>query len=436
MKLTNEYTSLENHWMPFSSNYDFKQSPRMVTKGEGMYFWSDTGKKILDGSSGLFCVPLGHCRKEIAEAVYQQMMTLDYSSPFQGGQPGAFALAERLASILPSGIDHVFFSNSGSESIDTAMKMAVAYHKANGEPQRTRFVSRERAYHGVNIGGTSLSGIMKNRETFDGITLNVYHLRHTWTGEETYTMGQPQKGAELADDLHRIATTIGGDKMAACFVEPIAGSTGVLVPPVGYLERLREICDEHGILLVFDEVITGFGRTGKGFASETFGVIPDIMTMAKGLTNGSQPMGAVAVKNNIYDKLVNEPKGKGIEFLHGYTYSGHPAACAAGLASLDLYAQENVFERAGEMAPYFLEKIHSLRDIDAFADIRGFGMLAGIDLKPQGAPGMAGMEGTKKFFEAGLHVKFTGDCALVAPPLVCDKSHIDQIVEVFRSIYG
>lgn len=436
MQLSNEYTSLENHWMPFSSNYDFKESPRMIVKGEGVHYWNDAGEKILDGSSGLFCVPLGHCRKEIAEAVYQQMLTLDYASPFQCGQPGAFALAERVAAILPEGMDRVFFTNSGSESVETAMKLAVAYHKTQGEPQRIRFVSRERAYHGVNIGGTSLSGIWKNRETFDGITLPMHHIRHTWTGEETFTMGQPQKGAELADDLHRIAQTIGGDKIAACFVEPIAGSTGTLVPPVGYLERLREICDEHGILLVFDEVITGFGRTGKGFASETYGVQPDIITMAKALTNGCQPMGAVGVKNEIYEKMVNEPQGKGIEFLHGYTYSGHPAACAAGLATLDIYAKENVFERAGKMAPYFLEKIFSLRDIDAFSDIRGFGMMAGIDLKPQGMPGVAGLEGTKKLFQAGLHVKFTGDCAIVAPPLVCDESHIDQIVDTFRSIYA
>ena len=433
---TNEYTTLEHHWMPFSSNYAFKQSPRMVVKGEGVYYWSDSGAKILDGCSGLFCVALGHCRQEIADAVYQQMTTLDYASPFQNGHPGPFALAERLAPLLPEGINHVFFGNSGSEAVDTAVKLAVAYHRANGQPQRTNFVSRERAYHGANIGGTSLSGIVRNRRAFESINLKVHHLRDTASAHEKYTMGQPQKGVDLADDLHRIANTFGGDNIAACFVEPIAGSTGILVPPVGYLERLREICDEHGILLVFDEVITGFGRTGQTFASDAFGVVPDIMTMAKAITNASQPLGAVAVKDAIYEQMVNESKGWGIEFFHGYTYSGHPAACAAGMATLDIFQKENIIERAAQLAPYFLEKVFSLRDLSAVCEIRGYGLLAGIDLQPVGAPGLAGQEGTEKLFEAGLHVKFTGDCALLAPPLVCDKSHIDQMVDIFRKIYG
>lgn len=432
---SNEYTTLEHHWMPFSSNYAFKKSPRMVVRGEGAYYWSDAGARILDGCSGLFCVALGHCRQEIADAVYRQMTTLDYASPFQSAHPGPFALAERLAPLLPEGINHVFFGNSGSEAVDTAIKMAVAYHRAKGQPQRTHLVSRQRAYHGANIGGTSLSGIVKNRQTFEGITLKVQHLRDTASGQEKFTMGQPEHGAELADDLHHIANTIGGENISACFVEPIAGSSGILVPPVGYLQRLREICDEYGILLVFDEVITGFGRTGYPFASDAFEVVPDIMTMAKAITNAAQPMGAVALKDEIYEGVVNEPKGKGIEFFHGYTYSGHPAACAAGLATLDLFQQENVFAQAARLAPYFQEKIFSLRDLSVVSDIRGYGLLAGIDLKPQGSPGLAGLEGTEKLFQAGLHVKFTGDCALLAPPLVCDPSHIDQIVDIFRSVY-
>lgn len=297
--------SLEQHWMPFTANRDFKANPRIVVKSEGMYLVDHKGGTVLDGSSGLFCTPLGHGRPEIANAVHQQLLTNDYTAPFQLGHPGSFELASKVARITPEPMNHVFFVNSGSESIDTALKMAMAYHRAKGDGHRNRFVSRERAYHGVNMGGVSLAGMVKNRETFTNVMPNVVCMRHTWMPENAFIPGQPTKGAELAEDLVRICETYGGSTIAAVFVEPIAGSTGCLVPPVGYLNRLREICDQHGILLVFDEVITGFGRTGHAFAADAFGVIPDIMTMAKALTNGAQPMGAVCVRDEVYDTIIN-----------------------------------------------------------------------------------------------------------------------------------
>ncbi len=333
-----QYTAntLENHWMPFTANRDFKKDPRILVKGEGVYFWDHKGGKILDGSSGLFCSAAGHCRPEIADAVSAQLRENDYVPPFQSGQPGSFEFAAKIAKLTPDGLDHVFFANSGSESIDTALKIAMAYHRAKGDGQRTRFVTRERAYHGVNIGGTSISGMVKNRETFSGVMPGIVHMRHTGLEETRFTRGQPEHGAELAEDLQRAVDTFGAGTIAACFVEPIAGSTGILVPPVGYLERLREICDAHGILLVFDEVITGFGRTGKAFAAQTFGVTPDIITLAKALTNGAVPMGAVVVRDEIYDTVTGAAPENAIELFHGYTYSGHPTACAAGLAVLEI----------------------------------------------------------------------------------------------------
>ena len=347
--------SLEYYWMPFTANRDFKQRPRLLTKGEGVYYWSHEGQQILDGSSGLFCCALGHGRTEIATAVGEQLLELDFALPFQGGHAGQFELARRIAALTPEGINRVFFVNSGSESVDTAMKIALAYHRARGEGSRMRFVSRERAYHGVNIGGTSLSGMVKNREAFGVGMAGVAHLRHTWLPENRFTQGQPEHGVELAEDLERIITMYGADTVAACFVEPIAGSTGALVPPKGYLQRLREICDKYGVLLVFDEVICGFGRTGAPFGAQSFDVKPDIMTMAKALTNGAQPMGAVAVDEAVYDTIVNAAADGAVEFFHGYTYSGHPAACAAGIATLEIYEKENVFARAAELSPYFLE---------------------------------------------------------------------------------
>ena len=425
--------SLEEHWMPFSQNREFKQNPRLVVKSEGMYLWDHKGGKVIDGSSALFNVACGHGRKEIAEAVYAQLQQNDYTAPFQLGHPGAFALAKEITKLTPKGMDHVFFCNSGSESIDTALKMVMAYHGARGDHKRHRFVSRERAYHGVNIGGVSLSGMTRNRESFPGVMPYVNLMRHTHLPENKFQRGQGEHGGvELANDLERIALTYGPGTIAAVFVEPIAGSTGCLVPPKGYLERLREICDKHGILLVYDEVITGFGRLGHAFAGQAFGVTPDIMTMAKAITNGAQPMGAVAVKDEIYDTIVEKAPEGMIEFFHGYTYSAHPAACAAGLATMEIYNREKLFERAAKLSPYFLDKIWGLKDIGMITDIRGIGLMAAVDIKAGRAPGARGNELQKRMFWNGLHIKWTGDTAVIAPPLVAEKAHIDEIVEKFR----
>ncbi|MFQ5936151.1 MAG: aspartate aminotransferase family protein [Acidiferrobacterales bacterium] len=426
--------TLENYWMPFTANRDFKADPRLLVRGEGVYLWSHDGKKILDGSSGLFCCAAGHGRPEIAEAVGKQLRELDYCAPFQSAHPLSFELARRIAELTPGNLDYVFFGNSGSEAVDTALKIALAYHRARGEGQRMRFVSRERAYHGVNIGGTSLSGLVKNREAFGAGLTGVAHMRHTWLPENRFVKGQPDTGAELAEDLQRLVTLFGADTIAACFVEPIAGSTGILVPPKGYLERLREICDAHGILLVFDEVICGFGRTGQPFAAQSFGVMPDMITMAKALTNGAQPMGAVAVSKKIYDTIIGSAAEQSIELFHGYTYSAHPAACAAGLAALDIYEKEKLFQRASEMSSYFLESVFALSDLPAITDIRGYGMIAGFDVAPAGGPGVRGYEVQKRLFASGLHVKLTGDAGIIAPPLVSEKAHIDSICGILREV--
>ena len=425
--------SLEHLWMPFTANREFKASPRLCTQGEGVYYRSHRGERILDASSGLFCVAAGHARPEIAEAVHRQILELDYCPPFQLGHPAQFELARRIAALTPEGINRIIFGNSGSEAIETAIKIALAYHRARGEGTRTRMVSRERAYHGVNIGGTSLSGMVRNREAF-GTGLAVTHMRHTWLPENRYSRGQPAKGAELADDLERIVALYGAETVAACFVEPIAGSTGVLVPPLGYLERLREICDRHGILLVFDEVITGFGRTGRAFAAQSFGVRPDMMALAKALTNGNLPMGAVAVDEGIYDTITNAAPDGTVDFFHGYTYSGSPAACAAGLATIEIYEREKLFARAAELSPYFLDAVFSLRDLALVSDLRGYGLIAGFDLDPASSPGARGPEVQKKFFAAGLHLKMTGDSGIIAPPLVSERAHIDRLVEIVRKV--
>lgn len=425
---------LEHYWMPFTANRDFKGNPRIFVSGEGMYYKSHEGKRILDGSSGLFCVAAGHGRREVADAVGKQLMELDYCAPFQSAHPLAFELAQRVAALTPGDLDYVFFTNSGSEAVDTALKIALAYHRARGQGQRMRFISRERAYHGVNIGGTSLSGLVKNREAFGVGLTGVAHLRHTWLPENRFTKGQPENGAELAEDLQRMVGLYGADTIAACFVEPIAGSTGILVPPKGYLERLREICDAHGILLVFDEVICGFGRTGKAFAAQSFGVTPDMMTMAKALTNGAQPMGAVAVSKNIYDTICGPAPAEAIELFHGYTYSAHPAACAAGLAVLDIYEKEGLFERAADMSEYFLEAVFALSDLPVITDIRGYGLIAGFDVAPAGTPGVRGYEVQKRLFEAGMHIKMTGDAGILAPPLIAEKAHIDEMCAILRDV--
>ncbi len=424
--------NLERHWLPFTNNREFKREPRLFVRAAGMHYYTPGGRKVLDGSSGLFTSAAGHCRPEIAAAVARQLETLDFTPSFQRSHPGAFELADGVAALTPEGLDHVFFCNSGSEAVDTAMKVALAYHVARKEGQRNYFVSRERAYHGVNIGGTALSGMVRNREVFGALMPGILHLRHTLLPENRLTRGMGAKGAELADDLMRFVNLVGEKRIAAVFVEPIAGSTGVLVPPRGYLERLREICTRYGILLVFDEVICGFGRTGEAFASTSFGVTPDLITMAKALTNGAQPMGAVAVRADIYRAILDAAPEGMPEFFHGYTYTAHPAACAAGLATLEIYRSEQLFAKGRDLSGYFLDKMFALGDLPAIADVRGFGMLAGVEVKPGKAPGARGQELQAKLYDRGLHVKTTGDVAIMAPAFIASRSDIDAMTEMLR----
>ena len=423
--------SLENQWIPFTDNRSFKSDPRLITEAKGVYMTSHRGTTVIDGSSGLFCSPAGHCHPKIIEAVHEQMKVNTYTAPFGLGHPASFALADQVAKLTPKDMNHIFFVNSGSEAIDTALKIVMSYHSAKGE-NRHRFVSRERAYHGVNMGGVSLSGMVNNRRTFPVVMPNVVMMRHTWTGEDINVQGQPSSGKELAEDLERFATTYGGSTIAACFVEPVAGSTGTLVPPKGYLERLREICDTHGILLVFDEVITGFGRMGTNFACDKFGVKPDIMTMAKAITNGSMPMGAVCVKDEIYETVTDTANEGAIEFFHGYTYSGHPAACAAGLATLKIYEEEALFKQASDMTLYFQDALFSLSDHPLVKDVRGIGMMGGVEVHMEGAVGKRGTQLQKDMFWKGLHLKFTGDTGIIAPMFISERKHIDEIIEKFR----
>lgn len=424
--------SLDEYWMPFTPNREFKADPKMVVRAEGMYYWNDRGDKIIDASSGLFCANAGHGRKEIAEAVGNQLRQLDFVAPFLRGHPKQFELATRVAELTPGDLNRIFFTNSGSEAVDTAMKVALAYHQARGQSGRNMFVSRERAYHGVNFGGVSLSGLVNNRRKFGTGLPGIAHMRHTHLKENYFTKGEGAHGVELAEDLVRFVNLYGAENIAACFVEPIAGSTGCLVPPKGYLKRLREICDQHGILLVFDEVICGFGRTGQAFAAQSFGVTPDVMTMAKGITNGAQPMGAVAISERIHDTIMAAAPEGAVEFFHGYTYSGHPAPCAAGLATLDIYKNEGLFERGRALSPYFLDALFSLKDLPVVADIRGYGMLGTIDVHVDGAPGKRGHFLQKKLFDNGLHLKTTGDAAIIAPPLIAERQHIDIIADILR----
>ncbi len=426
--------SLEHHWMPFTANRSFKANPRLIIRADGMYYWDQGGRRVMDGCSGLFCVSAGHKRKEIETAILKQLQEADYVPHFSFGHPSSYELARRIAGLAPDSIDHVFFACSGSEATDSAMKICLAYHHARGEPQRTRFVGRERAYHGVNFGGLSISGMVRNRRTF-GIGLpGVIHIRHTWTPEQRFSIGQPETGAELADDLQRAVDTFGADSIAAVFIEPIAGSTGVLVSPKGYLERIRKICDATGIVLVFDEVGTGFGRTGKAFAAQSFGVTPDIMTMAKAITNGTVPMSAVAVRDQIYETITNAASAESIEFFHGYTHSASPVACAAALATLEIFARDALFERAEELTPYFLKQVHALRDIPIVYDIRGYGLLAGIELAPADKVGARGHEALSKAFEAGLLVRAPGDTVVVAPAFIAEKRHVDEMCDILRKV--
>jgi len=424
--------NLERHWLPFTNNREFKREPRLFVRASGMHYYTPNGRKVLDGSSGLFTSAAGHCRPEIAAAVAKQLETLDFTPSFQRSHPGAFELADGVAALTPKDLDHVFFCNSGSEAVDTAMKVALAYHLARKEGQRNYFVSRERAYHGVNIGGTALSGMVRNRDVFGVLMPGILHLRHTLLPENRLTRGMGASGAELADDLARFVNLVGEKRIAAVFVEPIAGSTGVIVPPRGYLERLREICTRYGILLVFDEVICGFGRTGEAFAASSFGVTPDLITMAKALTNGAQPMGAVAVRADIYRTILEAAPEGMPEFFHGYTYTAHPAACAAGLATLEIYRKEQLFAKGRDLSGYFLDKMFALGDLAGVADVRGFGMLAGVEVKPGKAPGVRGHELQAKLYDRGLHVKTTGDNAIMAPAFIASRADIDAMADMLR----
>ncbi|HEX9646463.1 MAG TPA: aspartate aminotransferase family protein [Alphaproteobacteria bacterium] len=426
--------NLQPLWKPFTANRQFKAAPRLLVAAEGMYYRSIDGRQILDGAAGMWCVNAGHGRREIAEAVKRQVAVMDYAPAFQMGHPLEFDLAARLAALLPGDLDHLFFTNSGSESVDTALKIALAYHQARGEPTRTRLIGRERGYHGVGFGGMSVGGIAANRRQFRNLIAEVDHLPHTHAPEHNaFSRGQPEWGAHLADQLEALVQLHGAGTIAAVIVEPVAGSTGVLVPPMGYLHRLRELCDRHGILLIFDEVITGFGRLGASFASEYFDVLPDIATMAKGLTNATVPMGAVAVRKGIYDAFMTGPEHV-IELFHGYTYSGHPLACAAGLATLSLYGEEDLFERAAEMAPHFEDAVHGLRGHRHVIDVRNLGLMAGIELEPRpGAPGTRALDVFRDCFARGVLMRITGDTLALSPPLIIERAEVDRLVETIAA---
>jgi beta-alanine--pyruvate transaminase len=422
-------------FMPFSMNRRFKKAPRLLARAEGVYYYTPEGRKLIDGTSGLWCVNAGHCRKPIVEAVQKQVAELDFAPPFQMGHPLAFEFADRLARLAPGDLKRIFFTNSGSESVDTALKLALAYHRARGEGHRVRLIGRERGYHGVNFGGTAVGGIVGNRKIFGALVAGVDHLRHTHDLEKNaYSRGQPRHGAELADDLERLCALHDASTIAAVIVEPVACSGGVLVPPVGYLERLRAICDRHGILLIFDEVITGWGRLGKPFASQHFGVMPDLMTTAKGITNGTVPMGAVFMREPIYQAFMTGPE-TAIEMPHGYTYSSHPLACAAGLGTLQVYEEEGLLTRAAELWPYWEEQAHALKGLPHVIDIRNIGLIAAIELAPRaGAAGTRGLDVHVKAFESGAYIRVSGDTIALAPPLIIGKSEIDRLFEIVRGV--
>ncbi|PBB24725.1 aspartate aminotransferase family protein [Mesorhizobium sp. WSM4312] len=430
---------LSAFWMPFTANRQFKQAPRMFVSAKDMHYTTSDGRKVLDGTAGLWCVNAGHCRPKITEAIQHQAAELDYAPAFQMGHPIVFELANRLVDIAPKGMDHVFFTNSGSESVETALKMAIAYHRMKGEGARTRLIGRERGYHGVNFGGISVGGIVSNRKMFGTLLGGVDHMPHTHLPEKNaFSKGVPEYGAELANELERIVTLHDASTIAAVIVEPVAGSTGVILPPKGYLQKLREICTKHGILLIFDEVITGFGRLGAPFAADYFGVTPDIMTTAKGVSNGVIPMGAVFVKKEIHDAFMTGPEHM-IEFFHGYTYSGNPIACAAALGTLDTYKEEGLLTRGEELAPYWEDALHSLKGEPHVIDIRNIGLIGAIELAPiAGSPTKRAFSAFVKAFERGALIRTTGDIIALSPPLIITKGQINELIdhvrEVLRSI--
>jgi len=428
---------LQALWKGFTANRQFKAAPRMFVSAKDMHYTTDDGRQVLDGTAGLWCVNAGHCRRPIVDAIKRQLDTMDYSPAFQMGHPGEFRVADLIAQLAPGDLDHVFFANSGSEAVDTALKIALAYQRARGEGHRNVFIGRERGYHGVGFGGISVGGIPANRKAYGSLLPRVDHLPHTHNpAKNAFSRGQPAWGAHLADDLEtRIVALHDASNIAAVIVEPVAGSTGVLVPPQGYLERLRAICDKHGLLLIFDEVITGFGRTGRAFAAETFGVVPDMITFAKGVTNATIPLSGVIVRKQIYDTVIdNAPPGM-VELFHGYTYSGHPVAIAAAAATLGLYHEEKLFDRARELAPYFEDAVHRLQGVPHVTDVRNFGLMAGIDIDPRpGKPGARAFDAFLRCFEQGVLTRVAGDVIALSPPLIIGKQQIDQLVGTITDV--
>ncbi len=426
--------NLDNFWIPFTANRSFKAEPRLLVEADGMYYTSDDDKKILDGIAGLWCCNAGHCHPHIVKAVQDQIATMDYASAFNMSHPKAFELAEKISQLTPEGLDRIFFGNSGSEAVDTALKVAVAYHVSRGEGQRSRFISREKGYHGVNVGGTSVGGIPTNRKSFGALLSGTDHLPHTWDPKEmSFSKGQPTWGLHLAEELESILTLQDASTIAGVIIEPVIGSGGVIVPPEGYLERIREICDKHGILLIFDEVITGFGRLGNSFAANRFNVCPDIITMAKGLTGAAIPMSATAFKTEIYDEIVNG-SDSAIELFHGYTYSGHPVAAAAGLATLEVYENENLFDRALTIEPIFEENLHSLKGEKFIIDIRNLGLMGAIHFGSE--DNRTAVEVASKVFkhcyENDVLVRYSGEFIVLSPALIVEEEQIKLIIESIR----
>jgi beta-alanine--pyruvate transaminase len=425
--------NMEAYWMPFTANRQFKQAPRLLVSADGMYYTDADGRRILDGAAGLWCVNAGHNRKPIVEAIQRQAATLDYAPPFQMGHPLAFDAAAQLVAMAPRGLTQAFFVNSGSEAVETALKMALAYHRVRGDAGRVKLIGRERGYHGVNFGGVAVGGMAGNRKHFPVTLPSVDHLRHPLDiARNAFSRGEPEHGAELADELEsRILTLHDPSTIAAVIVEPMQGSTGVILPPKGYLSRLRQICDRHGILLIFDEVITGFGRLGADWASNKFAVLPDLLTCAKGLTNGTVPMGAVLSRPEIYQAFMAAAPEHAVEFPHGYTYSAHPLACAAALATLGVYRDEGLFQRAADIAPHFEERAHRLKGCPQVKDIRNLGLVAGIELEPRpGEPGRRGMDVFLQCWQQGVMLRVTGDTLAVSPPLIIEPEQIDTLFAV------
>ena len=429
-----ENLNLDNYWLPFTPNKKFKANPRLLTSAKGMYYKTDDDREVLDGIAGLWCTNAGHCHPKIVEAVQNQVAELDYATAFNMSHPKAFELAEKISSLTPEGLDRIFYGNSGSEAVETAMKVALAYHASKGEGQRTKFIGREKGYHGVNFGGVSVGGLTPNRKSFGPLLPGIDHMPHTWDVEHmAFSKGQPEWGLHLADELEKILMLQDPSTVAAVIIEPVTGSGGVIVPPKGYLERIREICTKHNVLLIFDEVITGFGRLGCCFAANRFDVRPDMITMAKGLTSAMIPMSAVAFDNSIYDQLMEGPEAM-IELFHGYTYSGHPVACAAGIATLDVYEEEGLFDNAKAMEPHFEEAIHSLKGLNQVIDIRNIGLMGAIHF---GSNGLPATEFAAKVFQHcydnNVLVRYSGEFLVLSPSLIVEPTHIEKIIEALKA---